>query len=191
MTAVKPGGGLPPEDGQDLRDAGRGFVATLEPALVTDAAGRVVYDADAYAFLDGPAPDTANPSLWRQSRLASMHGLFRVTEGIYQVRGLDLANMTLVEGDTGVVVIDTLTSAETAAAALALYRSHRGDRPVTGVVLTHPHADHFGGVDGVLADAEPGVPVLAPEGFLEHAVSENVYAGPAMARRSGFMYGTA
>ncbi len=192
MTAAKPQAeGLPAEDEQDLRDAERGFMGTLEPARVTDAAGRVVYDADAYAFLDGPVPATANPSLWRQSRLAARHGLFQVTEGIYQVRGLDLANMTLVEGDSGVIVIDTLTSTETAAAALALYRSHRGDRPVTGVVLTHPHADHFGGVSGVLADAARDVPVLAPEGFMEHAVSENVYAGPAMARRSGFMYGTA
>ncbi|MEU5855561.1 alkyl sulfatase dimerization domain-containing protein [Nocardiopsis dassonvillei] len=192
MTDAKPPErDLPAEDGQDTRDAERGFLGTLEPARVTDAAGRVVYDADAYAFLDAPAPATANPSLWRQSRLAAMHGLFEVTEGIYQVRGFDLANMTLVEGDSGVIVIDTLTSTETAAAALALYRSHRGDRPVTGVVLTHPHADHFGGAGAVLADAADDVPVLAPEGFMEHAVSENVYAGPAMARRSGFMYGTA
>ncbi|QKW31568.1 MBL fold metallo-hydrolase [Nocardiopsis flavescens] len=188
---TRPGDPLPAEDGQDLRDAGRGFLGTLEPAVVTDAAGGTVYDADAYAFLDGPAPDTAHPGLWRQSGLTARHGLFEVTEGVYQVRGFDLANMTLVEGATGVVVIDTLTSAETAAAALALYRSHRGDRPVTGVILTHPHADHFGGAAGVLAGAAPGVPVLAPEGFMEHAVSENVQAGPAMARRSGFMYGTA
>ncbi|GAB2486182.1 alkyl/aryl-sulfatase [Nocardiopsis aegyptia] len=190
-AAQEHGPDLPPEDEQDRRDAERGFVASLDPARVTGADGRLVHDAEAYAFLEGPAPEQAHPSLWRQSRLAAQHGLFRVTEGVYQVRGLDLANMTLVEGASGVIVIDTLTTAETAAAALALYRSHRGDRPVTGVILTHPHADHFGGVDGVLADAAPGVPVIAPEGFLEHAVSENVHAGPAMARRSGFMYGTA
>lgn len=178
------------ENRQDLVDAGRGFIAALEPGAVTDARGRVVHDADAYAFLDRLPGETAHPGLWRQGQLSSRQGLFRVAEGIYQVRGLDLANMTLVEGETGVLVIDTLTCAETASAALGLYRAHRGQRPVSGVILTHPHADHFGGIEGVLAAASPDVPVLAPEGFLEHAVSENVYAGPAMNRRSGFMYGT-
>jgi alkyl sulfatase BDS1-like metallo-beta-lactamase superfamily hydrolase len=145
-----------------------------------------------YAFLDGERPDSANPSLWRQAQLLRFHGLFEVTPGIYQVRGLDLSNMTLVEGEAGVIVIDPLISSETAAAALALYRSHRGDRPVTGLIYTHSHIDHFGGAKGVVdvEDVESGrVPVLAPEGFLEHAVSENVYAGPAMARRASYMYG--
>lgn len=171
-------------------DADRGFVAALEPGVVHDAEGRVVYDADAYGFLDGPAAPDAHPGLWRQSRRLSRQGLYEVTEGIYQVRGLDLAHMTLVEGDEGVLVIDTLTSAETATAALGLYRAHRGHRPVTAVLLTHPHADHFGGVGGVLAEAAPGVPVLAPAGFLDPAVSENVYAGPAMKRRATYMYGS-
>ncbi|MEU5891130.1 alkyl sulfatase dimerization domain-containing protein [Streptomyces sp. NPDC047461] len=184
---------FPFDDTQDLDDARRGFMGTARDSVVRDAEGRAVWDLDAYGFLDQDCPDTANPSLWRQSRLCSDHGLFEVTEGIYQVRGFDLSNMTIVEGERGVLVIDPLLCAETAAAGLALYRGHRGDRPVTGVLYTHSHADHFGGVRGVVPDEEvaAGVPVLAPEGFLEHAVSENVYAGTAMNRRAAYMYGAA
>ncbi|PZT77180.1 MULTISPECIES: alkyl/aryl-sulfatase [unclassified Streptomyces] len=180
-------------DTQDLEDARHGFMGTAPGPLVRDAAGSAVWDIEAYGFLDQDCPDTANPSLWRQSRLCSEHGLFEVTAGIYQVRGFDLSNMTLVEGERGVLVIDPLVCAPTAAAALALYRAHRGERPVTGVLYTHSHVDHFGGVRGVLTDeaVAGGVPVLAPEGFLEHAVSENVYAGAAMSRRAAFMYGAA
>ncbi|GHK03470.1 beta-lactamase-like protein [Streptomyces sp. Y2F8-2] len=186
-----PRDGLPPfEDRTDLENADRGFVAALEPGVVTDRDGRVVWDADAYRFLDEECPGTAHPSLWRQSQLCARQGLYEVCEGVYQVRGLDLANMTLVEGRAGVVVVDPLISAECAAAALALYRRHRGERPVTALIYTHSHVDHFGGARGVLPrEAEAGVPVLAPAGFLQHAVSENVYAGPAMSRRAGFMYG--
>lgn len=146
--------------------------------MIRDAAGRTVWDLEAYGFLTGDCPDEANPSLWRQSRLSADHGLFEVVEGIYQIRGFDLSNMTVVEGERGVLVIDPLISAEPAAAALALYREHRGDRPVTGVLYTHSHVDHFGGVRGVVTDADigGGVPVIAPRGFLEHAVSENVYS---------------
>lgn len=152
-----------------------------------------MWNLEAYGFLDQECPDTANPSLWRQSRLCSDHGLFEVTEGIYQVRGFDLSNMTIVEGERGVLIIDPLLCAETAAAGLALYRSHRGERPVTGLLYTHSHADHFGGVRGVLSDEDVanGVPVFAPQGFLEHAVRENVYAGTAMSRRAAYMYGAA
>ena len=175
---------------QEEADAQRGFIAALKPGVVSKADGTVAFDADADAFLDSPAPATAHAGLWQHSRLTSLQGLFEVTDGIYQVRGLDLANLTIVEGERGIIVVDTLTTAETATAALGLYREHRGDRPVTGVVLTHPHADHFGGIAAVLAAADGDVPVLAPEGFLEHAVSENVYVGPAMSRRSGFMYGS-
>ncbi|NBE55898.1 alkyl/aryl-sulfatase [Streptomyces boluensis] len=184
---------FPFDDERDFEDARRGFMGTADDPLVKDAAGRVVWDLEAYGFLARDCPDTANPSLWRQSRLCCDHGLFEVTAGIYQVRGFDLSNMTLVEGERGVFVIDPLLCAETAAAGLALYRSHRGDRPVTGVLYTHSHVDHFGGVRGVLTDADvaAGVPVLAPQGFLEHAVSENVYAGTAMGRRAAFMYGAA
>ncbi|MEV5844006.1 alkyl sulfatase dimerization domain-containing protein [Streptomyces sp. NPDC051985] len=184
---------FPFDDTRDLEDARRGFMGTARESVIEDADGRTVWDLDAYGFLDQDCPDTANPSLWRQSRLCSEHGLFEVTEGIYQVRGFDLSNMTIVEGERGVLVIDPLLCAETAAAALALYRAHRGDRPVTAVLYTHSHVDHFGGVRGVLTDDDiaAGVPVLAPHGFLRHAVSENVYAGTAMGRRAAYMYGAA
>jgi len=181
-------------DRQDFDDASRGFLGRLEPGVVRGADGAVVWDNDSYAFLDGDAPETVHPSLWRQSQLVSMQGLYEVTDGIYQVRGLDLSNITFVEGETGVIVIDPLISAECAAAALALYHEHRGERPVTAVVYTHSHADHFGGVKGVTTqeDVDAGrTVVLAPAGFVEHAVSENVYAGTAMGRRAGYMYGAA
>jgi alkyl sulfatase BDS1-like metallo-beta-lactamase superfamily hydrolase len=177
---------LPFHDRADFEDADRGFVGALDPCVITDATGRVVWDNDAYGFLAQDCPDTAHPSLWRQGQLVARQGLYEVCDGIYQVRGLDLSNMTLVEGDEGVIVIDPLISAETAAAALGLYREHRGDRPVTAVIYTHAHVDHFGGVRGVL-DAD--VPILAPDGFMESAVSENVYAGVAMSRRAVYMYG--
>ncbi|MFH8616946.1 alkyl/aryl-sulfatase [Streptomyces sp. NPDC017979] len=183
---------LPFSDAQDFEDAARGLIARRTPNVVTGADGSPVWDGDGYAFLVDDAPATVNPSLWRESQLVVQQGLFEVVEGIYQVRGFDLSNVTFVEGERGVVVIDPLISVETAAAALALYREHRGDRPVTGVVYTHSHVDHFGGVKGVTTaeDVAAGrVPVLAPEGFLEHAVSENVYAGTAMGRRAAYMYG--
>ncbi|MFJ2397054.1 MULTISPECIES: alkyl/aryl-sulfatase [unclassified Streptomyces] len=181
---------LPFEDLTDFENADRGFIAALVPGVVRDAEGRVVHDADAYAFLADDCPPTAHPSLWRQARLCARQGLYEVTEGVYQVRGLDLSNMTLVEGREGVVVIDPLISAECAAAALALYREHRGPRRVTGLVYTHSHVDHFGGARGVLPHgSDSGVPVLAPAGFLQHAVSENVFAGNAMLRRAVFMHG--
>ena len=180
---------LPFADRTDFENAERGFVDALDPCVVTAADGRVVWDLRAYAYLEGDNPGTVHPSLWRQAQLCAKHGLFEVTSGIYQVRGMDISNMTLVEGDTGVIVIDPLISTETAAASLALYRKNRGDRPVTGVIYTHSHADHFGGVKGVLPDGAGEVPILAPEGFLEHAVSENVYAGVAMNRRATYMYG--
>lgn len=185
---------LPFQDTADFDDADRGFIAALTPCVVTAADGRVVWDNDQYSFLAGDAPTTVHPSLWRQSTLAAKQGLYEVVEGIYQVRGLDLSNISFVEGDTGVIVIDPLISTETAAAALALYRADRGDRAVRAVIYTHSHVDHFGGVLGVTSQAEVdagAVAVLAPEHFTEHAVQENVYAGTAMARRAGYMYGAA
>ena len=185
---------LPFDDTTDFEDARRGLLGQLEPCVVRAADGRVVWDNDSYAFLEGPAPQTVHPSLWRQSMLVAIHGLFEVVHGIYQVRGLDLSNITFVEGHTGVLVIDPLISTETAAAALALYRQHRGERPVVGVIYTHSHVDHFGGVKGVTSQAEVDAGscvIIAPDGFLEHAVAENVYAGTAMARRAGYMYGAA
>jgi alkyl sulfatase BDS1-like metallo-beta-lactamase superfamily hydrolase len=185
---------LPFHDETDFANADRGFIAALSPCVITAADGRVVWDNDAYSFLDGPAPTSVHPSLWRQSTLAAKQGLYEVVPGIYQVRGLDISNITFVESDNGIIVIDPLVSTEVAAAALALYRTHRGgERPVVAVIYTHSHVDHFGGVLGVTsqADVDAGaVAVLAPEGFVEHAVQENVYAGPAMLRRATYMYGS-
>ncbi|MEB3034816.1 alkyl/aryl-sulfatase [[Mycobacterium] nativiensis] len=184
---------LPFGDTRDFEDADRGLIATLKPCVITAADGRVVWDNDSYAFLAGDAPTSVHPALWRQSQLAARQGLYEVVEGIYQVRGFDISNITFVEGDTGIIVIDPLICTEVAAAALALYRAHRGDRPVKAVIYTHSHADHFGGVLGVTsqADVDAGrVVVLAPEGFIDHVVSENVYAGTAMLRRASYMYGT-
>ena len=185
---------LPFGDTRDFADADRGFIGALEPCVIAAADGRVVWDNDVYSFLGGDAPPSVHPSLWRQSELCAKQGLYEVVEGIYQVRGLDLSNITFIEGDTGIIVIDPLVCTETAAAALALYRKHRGDRAVTAVIFTHSHVDHFGGVLGVTtqSDVDAGkVPVLAPEGFVGHAVQENVYAGTAMTRRAAYMYGTA
>ncbi len=185
---------LPFHDTTDFDNADRGFIAALSPCVVKAADGRVVWDNDVYSFLDGAAPASVHPSLWRQSTLAAKQGLYEVVPGIYQVRGLDLSNITFIEGDTGIIVIDPLVSTEVAAAALGLYRAHRGaDRRVVAVIYTHSHVDHFGGVLGVTsqADVDAGeVAVLAPEGFTAHAVQENVYAGTAMARRATYMYGT-
>jgi alkyl sulfatase BDS1-like metallo-beta-lactamase superfamily hydrolase len=172
-------------DRSDFDDVDRGFVGTLEDPVITAADGHVVWDCSKYDFMTGEAPDTANPSLWRQGKLAAKHGLFEVTDGVYQVRGLDLSNMSLVETDSGVIVIDPLMSNESAAAALALYRNHRGDRPVKALIITHSHADHYGGSASVTDD---DTPIYAPAGFLEHAVSENVYAGAAMSRRAAYIY---
>ncbi|NEW26773.1 alkyl/aryl-sulfatase [Nocardia cyriacigeorgica] len=177
------------DDTTDFDNADRGFIEALESTELRATDGRMIWDNGAYKFLSGECPPTANPSLWRQGQLCNKQGLFEVTEGIYQVRNVDLSNMTLIEGRTGVIVIDPLISTETAAAALALYRKCRGDRPVTGLIYTHSHVDHFGGARGVVPEGHAPVPVLAPSGFLEHAVSENVYAGNAMTRRAIYMYG--
>ncbi|QBR91493.1 alkyl/aryl-sulfatase [Nocardioides euryhalodurans] len=184
---------LPFSDTRDFEDARRGLVVPIEEPVVAED-GTVLWDNSTYDFLEGQCPDTVNPSLWRQSQLAAIDGLFEVVPGIYQVRGMDLSNTTLVEGDEGVIVFDTLLSVETGAAALALYRKHRGDRPVKAVVITHSHADHFGGIKGFVSQEEVDagrVRVFAPEGFVEHAVSENVFAGTAMNRRAAYMYGAA
>ena len=145
------------------------------------------------AFLEAlDPPDSVNPSLWRMARLNRIHGLFQVCERIYQVRGFDLANITIIEGDTGLVIIDPLTVCESAAAALALYRRHRGDWPVRCVIYSHSHVDHYGGVEGVVTPQEVAageVRVIAPEGFMEAAVSENVLAGVPMRRRAMFQFG--
>ena len=176
----------------EFEQARRGLIAPFDPPRVEDENGRVVWELGSYDFLDADPPASANPNLWRQGQLGRIAGLFEIVPGFYQLRGFDLSNMHVVEGRDGIVVIDPLVSAETAAAALALYREHRGERPVTGLIYTHSHVDHFGGARGVLTAEEieaRRVPVLAPAGFLHHAVSENVFAGTAMARRAGYMYG--
>ncbi|OQU95589.1 hypothetical protein CLAIMM_01773 [Cladophialophora immunda] len=179
------------DDRTDFENADRGFIGKLHPCVIKNSAGRVVWDNDQYDFLQGECPPTANPKLWRQGQLCSKQGLFKVTDGIYQVRGFDISNMTLVEGKTGVVIIDPLVSVECAAAALDLYRRYRGHREVKGVIYSHSHIDHFGGAPGVLPADEPcAIPIIAPVGFMEEAMSENIYAGPAMRMRAGYMFGS-
>ena len=185
---------LPFADTQDFEDANRGFIAQLpDDGVIENADGRPVWDLGKFQFAeDDRAPDTVNPSLWRQLRLTAIGGLFEVVPRLYQVRGNDLSNITFVEGDTGIVVVDACLSAETAKAGLDLYREHRGDRPVVAVIYTHSHVDHFGGVRGVVDEADVAagrVRVIAPEHLVEEAVSENVFAGNHMSRRASYMYG--
>jgi alkyl sulfatase BDS1-like metallo-beta-lactamase superfamily hydrolase len=180
-------------DREDFEDAERGFIAAPIDAVIKGAEGHDVWNLRAYEFLkQEKAPPTVNPSLWRQAQLNMNTGLFKVIDRVYQVRGFDLSNMTIIEGDDGVLLIDPLISAETARAALDLYNQHRGKRSVTAVIYTHSHIDHFGGVKGVVdeADVKAGkVKILAPERFMEAAVSENVTAGTAMSRRAHYWYG--
>jgi alkyl sulfatase BDS1-like metallo-beta-lactamase superfamily hydrolase len=185
---------LPWGDREDEDFASRGFIAAWDQPQIRTADGRVVWDFTAYDFLRGPAPETVNPSLWRHAGLLVRAGLFQVRDRVYQVRGFDVSNMTIVVGDTGLIIIDPLTSAETAQAALALARRTIGDLPVRAVIYTHSHVDHFGGVRGVAdpADVAAGrVEIIAPEGFMEHAVTENVIAGNAMGRRAQYQFGAA
>ena len=178
---------------QDFEDATRGLIAS-DPALrVLAEDGSTVWDLPANAFIDGDAPDSVNPSLWRQARLNNIHGLFEVTDGVYQLRGYDLSNMTIIEGQTGWIVVDPLTARETAAAAFEFARRHLGERPIVAIIFTHSHIDHFGGVLGVLTAAglrADNIRIVAPEGFMEEATSENIIAGTAMSRRAMFMYGS-
>ncbi|MCH9683244.1 MAG: MBL fold metallo-hydrolase [Deltaproteobacteria bacterium] len=198
---------LPFDDEQSFVDASRGFIATWDHVVIrSEVPGdvdpdnpneqRVVWSLEPYEqqTVDAPTPDTVNPSLWRQARLNSLNGLFEIAEGFYQVRAFDMSNMTIIEGDGGLIIIDPMISCECAAAGLRLYRENRpqnADTPVVAVIYTHSHVDHFGGVGGVVTEQQiaDGVQIIAPEGFLEHAVSENVYAGVAMARRAMYMYG--
>ena len=185
---------LPFDDTSDFDDAKRGLIAPLPSEVIEGSAGNAIWNPQQYGFITegAPAPDTVNPSLWRQSQLINMSGLFEVTEGIYQVRNQDLSNMTIIEGTEGITIVDPLVSAETAQVALDLYREHRGDKPVKAVIYTHSHVDHYGGVRGVVdeADVQSGaVKIYAPEGFMEAAVAENVFAGNAMSRRASYMYG--
>lgn len=179
-------------DEQDFADAARGLIASEASLRVLSDTGSPVWDLSANAFIAGEAPASVNPSLWRQARLNNIHGLFEVTEGIYQLRGYDLSNMTLIEGETGWIVVDPLTARETAAAAFAFARRHLGERPIVAMIFTHSHIDHFGGVLGVLTSEgvqAENMRIIAPAGFMQEATSENVIAGTAMGRRAMFMYG--
>jgi len=184
---------LPPEGTRDAEFSTRGFLATRKDPVILDANGRPVWDLDAYAFVTGPTPDTVNPSLWRHMTHLKRHGLFEVSPNIWQVRGFDVSNMTIIRGQTGWIVIDPLTSVEAAKAALDLVNATLGERPVSALIYSHSHGDHFGGARGVVDDvavAAGKVPVIAPHGFMEEATSENVMAGGAMMRRAAYQFGT-
>jgi len=184
---------LPFTNRDDYEDAARGFIATIPDVLVTGPGGNVVWSQKDYGFLDkDQVPDTVNPSLWRQAQLNRQHGLFKVVDGLYQIRGFDVSNMTLIEGNTGLIVVDPLLVVETARAGLDLYYQHRPRRPVVAVIYTHSHADHYGGVKGVTNEADVAsgkVAVIAPQGFMEHTVSESVIAGNAQRRRGLYQFG--
>ena len=181
------------DDRQEFEFARRGLIAVPESLEIYDDDGNLVWSISAFDFVvDTDSPDTANPSLWRHTQLNQIHGLFEVTEGIYQVRGFCCANLTLIEGDSGWIVFDPLKTVETAQAALEFANSHLGERPVVAVVISHSHVDHFGGIRGVVDEADVlsgNVPIIVPYGFERYAISENVYAGTAMGRRAQFMYG--
>lgn len=183
---------LPLDDPKDLEDATRGLLGQIEEKAITNPDGSVAWTPSRYDFIDGKAPDTVNPSLWRQSRLNRIHGLFEVADGIYQLRGYDISVMTLIRGNTGWIVVDPMTSPAPSKAAFALAQKILGERPITGLLFTHSHADHFGGVRGIVSEAELAarpIPILAPAGFTEESVSENVMAGNAMGRRAIFQFG--
>ena len=186
-------GQLPLADQQDFEDATRGLIAADDQSIIKTADGKIVWDIPAYSFVAGEAPDSVNPSLWRQERLNNIRGLFEVVPGIYQLRGFDLSNMTIIEGDSGWIIVDPLTARETAAYALDFARKHLGDKPIKAILFTHSHIDHFGGALGVASAEDVSaqeIPVIAPVGFMEAATRENIIAGIAMARRSGYMYGS-
>lgn len=179
-------------DSTDFINANRGFIATLEDPIIRNLDDKPVRDLRNYDFIKDASPASVNPSLWRQSALNSIHGLFEVTEGIYQIRGFDLANMTFVASDNGWIVIDPLTAAESSAAGLALVEKQLGKRPIKAIIFTHSHIDHFGGIRGIVSPSEissGAIELIAPDGFYEHALSENVIAGNAMLRRALYMYG--
>ena len=185
---------LPFDDTTDFTNAHKGFMAALPVEVIKGEGGGVIWDPGKYGFVKegDPAPATVNPSLWRNSQLINLSGLFEVTDGIYQIRNLDLSNMTIIEGTEGVTVVDPLVSAETARVGMDLYFANRGQKPVKAVIYTHSHVDHYGGVRGVVSDedvASGKTKIYAPDGFLEAAVAENVMAGNAMSRRASYMYG--
>ena len=181
------------DDPVDFEQASRGLIAKAPTEPVKDGAGNVIFDPSDYDFIEGEAPATVNPSLWRQAKLNMDRGLYKVADGIHQLRGFDLANMSLIDGQTGWILVDPLTNTATSAQALAFAREHLGNKPVTAIIFTHSHVDHFGGALGIMSAEEAernGVEIVAPVGFIEQATSENIVAGPAMFRRAEFAYAT-
>ena len=182
------------ENHQDFQDAKRGLVAAAPVDIITNSHGKRVWDASAYDFIQGQAPDTVNPSLWRQAKLNNIRGLFQVDKNIYQLRGFDLANTTLIKGQSGWIVVDPLTTLETTKSAMAFAEQHLGKINLSAVIFTHSHIDHFGGVLSLINGQQAvdnGIPIIAPSGFMHEAVSENIVAGPAMLRRGAYMMGNA
>jgi alkyl sulfatase BDS1-like metallo-beta-lactamase superfamily hydrolase len=185
---------LPFDDQTSFEQARRGLVAPIPNTVIKTESGNVAWDPDRYGFITqgDPAPDTVNPSLWRQVQLLNISGLFKVTDGVYAVRNQDAANMIIIEGKEGITIVDPMMSIETSRAGLDLYYEHRGTKPVIAVIITHCHIDHYGGIRGVVAqeNVDSGkTRIFAPEGFMEHAVAEGVMVGNAMSRRSSYMYG--
>src|SRR5690606_32462959 len=184
---------LPLADQTDFENANRGLLAQIEGDQILNPDGSVAWEIGRFDFIKDAAPGTVNPSLWRQSKLNSIHGLFKVSEGIYQLRGYDISVMTLIAGKTGWIVVDPLTTTAPAKAGLALANKTLGDRPVKAIIYTHSHGDHFGGAGGIVsaADVQSGkVQIIAPHGFLSEAIGENVLAGPSMSRRGQLQFGT-
>lgn len=180
------------QNADEFNNAARGFIAKPSGQIKNEQ-GDVIWDFDAFNFIKDQAPDTVNPSLWRQAKLNNNVGLFKVADRVWQVRGFDLANMTIIQGKSGWIIVDTLTSKETAQAAIKFARQHLGDQKISAIIFTHSHVDHFGGALGVISTEElkqKKIPIIAPEGFMEEATSENIMAGPAMTRRATYMYGT-
>ncbi len=181
------------DDEREMENAVRGLIDAPDTLEITMGDGKVAWSQDAYAFLESDAPDTANPSLWRNTQLNHVYGLFEVMDGVYQVRGYDMSNITFIKGNTGWIVYDPLMTVECAQAAYELVKKNLGDYPIKAILYSHSHVDHFGGVEGIVSEDqvnEEGILIIAPEGFEEHAVSENVYAGTAMGRRASYQYGT-
>lgn len=178
---------LPADNGRDEEFASRGFIATRTDPLIKAKDGHVVWDINAFDWVKGDAPTTVNPSLWRQSKLIKHNGLFKVADGVWQVRGLDMSNMTVVEGKTGWIIIDPLITTETATAAIALVNEHLGNRPVTAVIYSHAHVDHFGGVRALVAP-DGNTPIVAPEGFMAAAINENVLTLNLIGRRAAYQF---
>ncbi|PKG82398.1 alkyl/aryl-sulfatase [Colwellia sp. 75C3] len=179
-------------DETDFTQANKGLIASADNLLIRNAANDIIWSNPGYKFIKGEAPNTVNPSLWRQEKLNNISGLFKVTDGIYQIRGFDLANMTIIESLNGWIIVDPLTAKESAQAALKFAQQHLGNKPIKAVILTHAHIDHFGGILGVVSEqeiAQQNIRIIAPEGFMDAATSENIIAGIAMSRRSAYMFG--